>query len=487
LCKYSLIGVKFIGTIDFQLLLTTSKTGHIIVASDKSNFTEKEFFSMKICKLAKSALAVGLSFSMLIPFGLCASAATQDITGTKNYTITNPYATVDWNTWGHYKANLHTHSTVSDGDDAFTDVIEAYYAQGYDILGMTDHGVVNKGWDKVPNTVPLLSFHFLNPFVKAVPLTGERYKEITAGSDRGGRGMTDVPDGIELNAAVLTKSHVNGFFCDYGQGMWGKENDFEGPIAAVDKLGGLTFINHPGDWLGSAKDVNIAKDPKNIKFFADIIKKYKSCLGIEVLNCYDSPTRNDRVLWDGLLESVIPTGRNVWGFSNSDSHNMGDIDTSFEVFMMPSNNVANVRTAMENGTFFACGRFARPELGDGFKGTGAYPTVTSISVDNSRNQITIQGADYDKIQWISKGEVIATGNTIDLNAFEGQIGCYVRAQLEGPGGICMTQAFVTDDGSTPIPEPQENYFVKLWDNFVFAVISTRVYVIFDKLIEQLSK
>ncbi len=427
-----------------------------------------------------------LAGAMLVPFGIGASAV-QDITGTKSYTITNPYATVDWNTWKHYRANLHAHSTVSDGEDSFTDVIEAYYAAGFDILAMTDHGVVNKGWDKTPNPVPLLSFHFLNPLQKPVPLTKERYQEITTGADRGGRGMTDVPQGIEMNTAVLTKSHVNGFFCGYGQGLWGKENDFEGPIKAVDKLGGVTFINHPGDWLDSAKDVSIAKDPKNIKFFADILKKYDSCLGIEVLNERDSPTRNDRVLWDGLLESVIPTGRNVWGFANTDSHKMSNVDSEFEVFMMPANTVANVRTAMENGTFFACGRTARNELGDSFNGTGVYPTVTNIAVDEGTDQITVLGADYDTIQWVAKGEIIATGNTIDLNAYESQIGCYVRAQLKGPGGICFTQAFAVNDGSTPAPEQKDPFLTRLLDKLIFALKSNRLYVIVDEIIKQLNK
>lgn len=437
-----------------------------------------------ICKKSMlRALSLILALSLLVPLGLSAFAA-QDITGSKTYVITNPYATVNWNTWGHYKGNLHAHSTVSDGEDTFTAAIEEYYARGYDVLAMTDHGVVNRGWNVKPTPVPLLSFNMI--LNKPVPLTNERYAQITTGSDRGGRGMTDVPMGIELNTAVLTKSHVNGFFVDYGQNDWGKENDFEGPIAAVDALGGLTHINHPGDWLESARDINIAKDPKNIKFFADILKKYDSCLGIEAINSQDSVTRHDRVLWDGLLESVIPAGRNVWGFANADSHNFDDIDTGFEVFMMPSNTVANVRTAMETGAFFACGRIARPELGDGFKGTGQYPVVTNITVNDSLDQISIQGTDYDTIEWISKGEVIVTGGTIDLNDYEDQIGRYVRAQLKGPGGICFTQAFVTDDGSPPPPEPQVNFFVKLWDDFVFAFKSTRIYVIINELVKELS-
>lgn len=439
---------------------------------------------MKTSKIATCCLSLILCAALLLPLGIGVGAA-EDVMGSKTYTITNPYETVNWNTWGHYKANLHTHSTVSDGKDAIVDVIEAYYAGGYDILAMTDHGVVNRGWNVMPTPVPILSFNMI--LGKPVPLSDERYLQITTGSDRGGRGMTDVPFGIELNAAVLTKSHVNGFFVDYGQNDWGKENDYEGPIAAVDALGGLTHINHPGDWLGSAKDINIAKDPKNIKFFADILKKYPSCLGIEVLNDRDSPTRHDRVLWDGLLESVIPTGRNVWGFANSDSHKMESIDTSFEVFMMPSNTVDNVRTAMETGTFFACGRTARPELGDEFRGEGQYPVVTGITVDHDLQRIAIEGTDYDTIQWIAKGEIIATGNSIDLNAHEDEIGRYVRAQLKGPGGICFTQAFGTDDGTPPTPEPQENFFVTLWNDFVFAIKSTRLYVIFDMLIKEIAK
>lgn len=429
-------------------------------------------------RIACAATAV----MVLMLFAFSASAST-DITGAVDYVITNPYATVDWDTWGRYKANLHTHSTVSDGGATFTEMIEAHYAAGYDILGMTDHGCVNRGWNVVPTPVPLLSYNMI--FKKPVPLTQQRYNEITTGVGRGGRGMTDVVMGIELNAATLTKTHLNGFFADYGQGDWGRDNDYETPIAGVQAAGGVTFINHPGDWLESAKDVNIAKDPKNIRFFADLYKKYPSCLGMEILNSGDSPTRHDRVLWDGILEKVIPAGRNVWGFANSDAHEVSDIGTSFEYFMLPENNLANVRTAMENGTFFACGKYARPELGDAFVGTGDVPAVTRIIVNVAADTITLEASKYDTVEWVAKGEVIATGLSIDLNAHEDQIGCYVRAQLKGPGGICFTQAFALDDGSAPPPD-NIPFFEQLWDKIVFAVKSNIIFVIINELIKELS-
>ena len=65
----------------------------------------------------------------------------------RKFKITNPYAGVDWDSWHHYKTNLHTHSTASDAQVDFSDMIKAYYDAGFDILAMTDHGVVNHGWN----------------------------------------------------------------------------------------------------------------------------------------------------------------------------------------------------------------------------------------------------------------------------------------------------------------------------------------------------
>jgi len=420
-----------------------------------------------------------LVLAMTLPL-MTGAALARDTRGEKNYTIVNPYETVDWDTWGQYKANLHSHSTASDGSVNFNKMIEAHYALGYDILAMTDHGVVNRGWNKDPVIFPILSFQsYLND---PKPLTDERYAEITSGADRGGRGMTDVPFGVELNpSAVLKLTHVNGFFADYGQGLLGRDNDYDTPIAGVHKLGGLTVINHPGYWLGSGKNIDRAKDPKNISVFADLMKKYDSCLGIEIAVEQDNATRNDRVFWDGLLEKVIPYGRNVWGFANADSHSIERIGDAWSIYLMPQNTVANVRTAMENGTFFACTPYAHRELGDGFTASGDVPSVTRITVDQNAGQITINGTGYTKIEWIAKGEIIAAGNTIDLNEYEDQIGCYVRAQLIGPGGVCFTQAFIADDGSPAPVDPETPYFEQLWNKIIFTLKCTRLYVLIEVL------
>lgn len=195
-------------------------------------------------------LAAVMLFGML-PAVFAQDADTKDV----DYAITNPYATVDWKNYGQYKASLHNHSIVSDGDNDFRYVIETYYSMGYDILAITDHGTVDRSWTE-PNYVPALQlalgFRRENGFEKPTGLTQGRYKQITSGSDRGGRGMLRVPYGIENNPTSFNNSHVNSWFVDYGNGVLGGTSDYETPIKNVEELGGLSVINHPGEYTARA-------------------------------------------------------------------------------------------------------------------------------------------------------------------------------------------------------------------------------------------
>lgn len=394
-----------------------------------------------------SKKAIGITMSIIFIFLLVSPAyAASDIPG-KAYTITNPYETVNWDTWNLYKANLHSHTTYSDGEMLLSEVVESYYALDYDILAITDHGVNGTKWNEKAKMVPVVGYYaFIG---KYDTLTDKRYEEITTGSDRGGRGMLNVTQGNELNCLVLNKNHVNGFFADYGYAIFGVENDYETVIKGNAEAGGITFINHIGDWTKDDGDCSGNNDPKNIQKFADLFIKYPSCVGMEIINSSDSTTKYDRVLWDNILQVVLPTGRNVFGFSNDDTHVPSDVGNSFEQFMMPELTQEALRTAMETGTFFSTGRRVRYELGDDFRADiySPYPTVTKIDVNSATNVITVTGENYNNIQWVSNGKIIATGNSIDLNAYEDDITCYVRFQLSGDGGMTFSQPFIVDDGT----------------------------------------
>ncbi|MBQ8763840.1 MAG: hypothetical protein IJZ07_07030 [Clostridia bacterium] len=397
-----------------------------------------------------------------------------------DYKIINPYAEVNdliKNSDNHYKTNLHTHSTYSDANYTMTEMIEGFYDNDFDILAFAEHGIFGKEWDKEPSKIPLFTFQYLWHGKRSHPTT-EQYKAFLNGTYRTPantrtkkRGLMCVPDAIEMNMFTLVKNHVNGYFTnDAYEGVYGKENDFETPIKLVEESGGVSHINHPTDWLQAYKDPSVAKVPENIAFFADLLRRYKSCLGIEVLNMYDRPNRSDRILWDELLKTLIPEGeRTVWGFGNSDAHRVCEIDTAFMDFILPEYSLENLRKAMENGNFFAVARYAKNELGEDFKGEGAVPVVTEITVDDDADTITIKGKNCNAIEWIADGEIIesvtseADGelvSTVKLREKSDKISCYVRAQLKGRGGICMTQPFICDDGNMarfikPAPVPKK--------------------------------
>ena len=108
----------------------------------------------KLRRFFRPVLSLTLALTMVAGLSAYygpAARAIDDVVGTRRYNIDSPYATVDWDTWGQYRGNLHTHSRVSDGKEQFDAMIEEYYKVGYDVLAMTDHGTVNYGWDKKPD------------------------------------------------------------------------------------------------------------------------------------------------------------------------------------------------------------------------------------------------------------------------------------------------------------------------------------------------
>ncbi len=421
----------------------------------------------------------------------------------KKFKIANPYESVTeliTKPDNHYKTNLHTHSTYSDANFTMTEMIEGFYDLDFDILAMTEHGVWGKEWDQDPSIIPLYTFQNLWHGKRKHPTT-EQYRAILNGthttpknSRTKKRGLECVPGCIEANMFTLMKNHVNCYFTDDAcEGICGKENDFEEPIRKTEAAGGLSHINHPTDWLNARKFPDCATDEQNVAFFADLLRRYHSCLGIEVLNMYDVPNPCDRILWDSLLRTLIPEGnRTVWGFANSDAHRVGEIDTAFMDFILPEYSIGNLRTAMEKGTFFSFARYAQKELGKDFVGKGEMPKVVALNADEENQTITIKGINCKAIQWIADGKIIkedklgADGeikSVLYLGEYSNSISCYVRAQLLGDGGVLMTQPFICDDGDmsrliniVPVKKPQTSAekMKKKFDDTRFGVIVNKL-------------
>ena len=393
-------------------------------------------------KETSKILALLLSLCLLLPcFALGASAAKPA------YTIGNPYASVNWDTWKQYKTQLHCHTNASDGDIPLNEQVEEHYSLGYDILCITDHMSLGVPWNEIPRTMPLMRLvkYERTKMAPIAPLTDQRREEILAGVGRGGRGMLEITQGVELNGAVPSNSHLQGFFCDFGQGKIGVDYDWETPVKKAQAAGGLTVIDHPGfatkaDY--SDDPMNFYDDnPKWVNKFARLFVEYPSCVGIDINSMEDNHTHYDRILYDRILAKTIPYGVVPWAFCFSDGHYAGQFDRAWTVHLMPEKTPAALRASMEAGTFFGVARFARLEAGDDFEGVGAPPAVKHIAVDQAKGTITITASKYDSITWVSDGEVIATGKTLKLAGYDAKVGSYIRAYLLGPGGILYVQPF----------------------------------------------
>lgn len=416
----------------------------------------------------KKALCVLLSVILCLQLGIMGFAQGE----AASYTIVNPYAAVEWSgddAWGAYKGSLHSHTTYSDADYSLEVMVKESYARGYDFLCVSDHGVTGVEWDEEPYRHPL---YFYQPILgnEFKHLTTEEYEAIKNGTyDDRGYGMTPVLGGNEFNNLSLTKNHVNGHFlkADEGNAFPGAENEqgYDQALAYIDEHDGLSYINHPGDWLDSNSNPAIVNDEYSIEFLSGLILKYDSCLGIEILNERNGTTGYDRILWDNLLMYCLPRGKNVIAFSNSDAHWPGTIDSSFSVFMMEENTEDEIKETMQSGAFFAITRRLRAndlnKIGpateiDCIDSGIPFPMFTNIAVDG--HSVSVSTSDAETLQWIANGEVIKTVNvsnggsyTLNLDEIEGAENYeYIRAELFGPGGLCCSQAFVIDDGSEPI-------------------------------------
>lgn len=393
----------------------------------------------KITSLLLATVVVGSSLSVSALAANIEAPAQYE----KLYEITSPYASVDWDRFGQYKADFHAHSTNSDGGVLTKDTVEDHYAKGYDILSMTDHNYLTSRWSEVAKGA----------------MSSEREEEIVAGVGRDGRGMIDLYNTDEQSVV----DHINSFFAEFNNASGAT---MASTIAAVEELGGITQINHPGRYTGGKNGgeagIAASNDPATVQKYVDLFMDYDSCVGMEIINKIDNESRSDRVLWDNILEETMPEGRFVWGFSNDDTHSLDATGYSFNMMLMPELSQEDTRTAMETGAFYAVSRVSRPDginaaLPDGrtMPGSGTKdtlylleqetPSISDIEVDEQENAITITGDNYDEIEWIADGKVIATGETLDLNDYEDEIGSYVRAQLKSDTGIAFTQPFGVEE------------------------------------------
>ncbi len=429
-------------------------------------------------KKAFKLLAFTLALIMLLsPLSVSAGNA---VASQKKYTITSPYDKIDWANWKAYKAQLHCHTTASDGYLKIDESVQAHYDKGYDILAITDHGTLNRGWNNEPQLIPVLRLvkYERTQLAPVVPLHDKVYKSYldgtaaTTNNTKRRNGMIDVPLGIELNFATpFADCHLTGYYAEYGQGLMGVFGDYETPAAGVRKAGGITMLSHIGEYVYPDKDsedhVGDLIDEKHVNKFARLfLDNAGSAVGMGINSATDAHTRCDRILYDQILKKTIPNKVVPWGFTFSDSHDAESINFAYTMHYMPSLSNKELRKSMENGTFFSISHYSNGVELNGMRELPEYkeedvnhesnatPMVTKVEIDEKEDTITIWGENFDTITWIADGHVInrktncneSKSITIDLNKFD--IEYFVRFYITGKDGICYSQPFVIKEENT---------------------------------------
>jgi hypothetical protein len=408
-------------------------------------------------------------------------------TDSSKFAITSPYDAVNWDTFGQYKAALHTHTVNSDGSANMLEAINAHYNMGYDILPITDH--VWKGEDGERRYLDLISNprnpswttsnnNFRTELTTELSfITQERWDQIHAGEGREGRPMIIIPNTAEF-ALEVGGEEMNVFFYEAEKAPPAWSTNLRGGMVAARNANAIFFVNHPGrttnaqnypstllpaqwDQYGRPGQFSVGShaaslsNPSNmerwIRYYANLFMEFPAThlVGMEIFNREDRDSRHDRVLWDNILTRLVPERRLVWGYANDDSHSVGGIGINYQMMLMPSNTLENFRSAMINGHSYMVTCLARNEGIIHPRTSTNRPIVNSVIVDHKADTITITAENTTSIVWISEGRTIytTTGNISTLNLTDediiDEVGVFVRANIIGSTGLAAIQPIVT--------------------------------------------
>jgi len=334
----------------------------------------------------------------------------------------DPYAEVDWASSVRCKANLHAHTTCSDGTLSPAEVIDAYAARGYDALAITDHDTFRNDSGTGAATWPWTA-HGRDP---------ERLGMLAV------RGTEFTGDPVAASIPHLTS------WC---HDLWQPEDPFDArneDLAWI--LGTLDARGAVSAWAHPTRGGELRVHDGDPRWFVERHRAFRHLRGFEVYSGTGRRSAADSsALYDAILTRLCRGGDDVpllWANAADDSHHAEEIGFDYHVHLLVERSAAALRRSLERGAYLVVqdpqgGRLER-HLDGGAGFWTAAPMVTHIAVSDA--SIRIDGERFARIEWIADGEVVHTGDQLPL-ATPG-LGGYVRAVLHGDAGArTLTQPF----------------------------------------------
>lgn len=312
--------------------------------------------------------------------------------------VMNPYDSVDWTNCGRHKANLHTHTTESDGSLTPAEAIDEYHSRGYRVLALADHNEMTYPW-------------------------------LNWGRDPADLGM------VSIQATEASRhDHLGSYFNGYN----GSSSSITTSLNTVQSNGGQAVIFHPGRYS------------RSISWYENLYATYDSLIGMEVFNQGDRYP-GDRDKWDALLARTMPD-RPVWAFSNDDMHRSSHLARNWQVLLTDDGALdsAAVRSAMRTGAFYAV--YDPSGTQSDFVALDSLIVVGTAATAHA-------SCDESAIRWISEGREIHRGATVLLDTVSA-LGSYVRAEIHGANGA-RTLAQPLGIGEMTVVKPERHGAVEM--------------------------
>ncbi len=343
----------------------------------------------------------------------------------------SPYKGIDWDNVLQAKAQLHTHTTRSDGYFSPNYVVDRYHELGYDILAITDHWLVTYPWQEFSSFSPSSRTYVRRDEGELDALEhGDVF--VYADRDPGALGMLAIR-GSEPSHTGRRNHHMVSLFA----GVSGEGMDFEQTLAANEEAGGLISFAHPA--RSTERNNN---EPDDYIYYFD---KYPHVYGIDI---FTRATFREPDRWPiskNLISRLLmhygspdaPGWRPVWMTATDDLHRLEDIDQAYQVQLVDRLDHENVYNSLKNGAFFWVA-----------KAPGKQAPVIS-SIDFSGSAITVNGTGYDHVSWYFDNKLVHTGEKFDFfeNGSEEMFYVYFLAHTSdfsverGQGALTGSQPF----------------------------------------------
>lgn len=315
------------------------------------------------------------------------------------------------NTGCFYKANLHMHTTVSDGEMSPAEVKKAYMEQGYSVVAFTDHEVM------VPHP-ELTDRNFLA--ITATEISTNHRYDCDFSYCKTYHLNIYSPDARKSSFNTFDRSKI---WLDHSLDYMAPEQndigcrriysvaDMNGIIKKANSEGCLVSYNHP---VWSLQD------------YGDYID-LKGLWGIEVYNTgcvragyLDSPKP---------LDDLLRRGERVMPLATDDAHRRADCFGGFTMINAPELSYESIFRALRNGDFYASTgpRLHEISIENGVVRVVSSP-ASSICISTDCRQRYIRKADGQPM----------TGASFDING-------YLRLAGDGISPHPYIRVTVTDE------------------------------------------